>query len=334
MRKIIKIALITFIILIISVAVFSISVYLKYRSVEKQNALPKLITTEVVPKDGITLGETLLLKYQIKCPWNKRPLESDVTVGDGAQTIGEPEFITAKTGWGYIIWNTVYKIQPYLTGEIPEGEIKVDFSPGIDKKSDQLILKIPSFSSAGIPNVKDKLSIAGKMDLELEEQSGSGNIYWLIAVAVVLILILLYWFVFRKPGKKIKPLTPWALALLNLHDLNSNFISGKLNAVKCISSLTDIVRNYLESRFFIHAPRQTTEEFLRNMENWNSPLDNKDRNFLREFMTSADMIKFAKYEASKTQIETAIARAEQLIDETTPDAVERSGKGEVGKNKD
>ena len=327
MRKIIKIALITFIVLIIALAVFSISAYLKYRSVEKQNTVPEFVAMKVVPKDGITLGETLLLNYEIKCPWNKRPLRSDVIVGDGAQTIGEPEFFTVKTGWGFIIWNAVFKIQPYLTGKIPEGEIKVDFSPGIDRKSNQLILKIPSFSSAGIPNVKDELSIAGKMDPELKEQSVSGNIYWLIAVSVVLILILLYWFVFKKSEGIVKPLTPWALALLNLHDLNDNFISGKLNAVKCISGLTDIVRNYLEARFNIHAPRQTTEEFLRNMENWNSPLDNKDRNFLREFMTSADMIKFAKYEASKTQIETAIARAEQLVDETVPEAVEkRSGK--------
>ena len=322
MRQIIKIALITFIILIIAVATFSASVYLKYISVEKQNILPELVSTEVVPKGDIMLGDTLLLKYQIKSPWNKRPLESEIYAGKGVQAIGEPEFIEAKTGWGYILWNAVYKVQPYLTGEIPEGKIKVDFSPGIEKKSDQLILKIPSFLSAGIPNAKDKLSVASKINPELKTQSGTTRIYWIAAIAAAIILILLYWFVFRKSQKKTKPLTPWALALLSLHDLNDNFVSGKLNAVKCISSLTDIVRNYLEARFSIHAPRQTTEEFLSNMENWNSPLNNKDRNFLREFMTSADMIKFAKYEAPKAQIETAIARAEQLIDETIPNAEE------------
>jgi hypothetical protein len=319
MRKIIKTALVIFIVLIIAIAVFSISVYLKYRSMEKQNIFPKLLTTEVVPKGVITLGDTGLLKYRIKCPWNKNPLGSEIFSGKGTQAIGEPEFIKVKTGWGYLIWDAIYKIQPYLTGNIPEGEIRVDFSPGIDKESDHLILKIPSFSSAGIPNVKDELSIADKINPKLERQSGTGKIYWLIAVAIVLILILLYWFIFRKSQEKTKPLTPWALALFNLHDLNDKFASGKLNAVKCISNLTDIVRNYLEARFYIHAPRQTTEEFLRNMENWDSPLNNKDRNFLREFMTSADMIKFAKYEASKPQVETAITRAEQLVDETIPE---------------
>ena len=139
-------------------------------------------------------------------------------------------------------------------------------------------------------------------------------------------IVLVY---FQKKEKKTKPLTPWALALLKLHSLNDSFGSGKLNAVKCISNLTDIVRNYLEDRFYIHAPRQTTEEFLSNMENWNSPLDNKDRNFLREFMTSADMIKFAKFEASKTQIETAIARAEQLVDGTIPDEENNKPKEKV-----
>ena len=65
------------------------------------------------------------------------------------------------------------------------------------------------------------------------------------------------------------------------------------------------------------------------MEDWNSPLNNQDRNFLREFMTSADMIKFAKYEATKKHIETAIARAEQLVDETIPEKEEDKSQKKV-----
>ncbi len=331
MRKILKVTLIIFIILITVAVSFSISVYLKYKSVEKQNLLPELVKSEVIPDEDIVLGNTLELKYFVKSPWNKSPLESEILPGKGSQSVGEPEYTQFKTRWGYIVWEISCKVQPYLTGGIPEGKIITEFSPGIDQKKDELTLKIPIFKSTEIPNVKDQLSIAGKIDKEEQAKATNGKILWLIIVAVVLIAILLYWFVFRKSKEKEKILTPWALALLNLRDLNENFKAGNLNPVKCISSLTDIVRNYLEDRFEIHAPRQTTEEFLRNMENWNSPLNNKDRNFLRDFMTSADMIKFAKYEASKEQIETAIVRAEQLVDETTPESEENKNNQKVSK---
>ena len=107
MRQIIKIALISVIVLIIAAAIFSVSIYLKYSSVEKQNILPELVATEIVPESSVTLGKTQLLRYQIKCPWNKRPLESEITEGKGAQAVGEPEFIKVKTG-GDILFGLHY----------------------------------------------------------------------------------------------------------------------------------------------------------------------------------------------------------------------------------
>ena len=356
MRKILKITLITFIVLIIAIAAFSVSVFFKYRSVEKQNLQPKLINTKTysnkanLPKDlpvpgdklallkggtqslpvmgsgeNVTLGDSLLVEFQVQCPWNKRPLEADVSPGKGSQLLGAPEFVKIKTKWGYTVWNVLFKVQPYLTGNIPEGDATVNFIPGIDGNSDQLTLKIPAFTSVAIPNVKGELLVAPRVNSESQLQSSKTKYFWRAAIAVVLIIILLYWFVFRKSKEKEKPLTPWALALLNLKGLNDGFFSGNLSAVKCMTNLTDIVRNYLEDRFFIQAPRQTTEEFLRKMEDRNSPLSNQDRNFLRDFMTSADMIKFAKYEAPKAEVETAIARAEQLVNETIPNSEEEKG---------
>ena len=322
MRKTLKIALIMLILLIATVAVFSAAVFFKYRSIEKQNILPKIIRSKATPADNVTLGNAILEEYKISCPWNKRPLEADITAGKGSQPVGSPKFLKVKTMWGYTIWKMMFNIQPYLTGKIPEGHAKLRFIPGIDGKTDQLTLNIPSFSSVKISNIKGKLSIAGELKPELQAQAAKSRYYWLMAIFIILILALIYWFFIRNNKKKSKTLKSWALALLNLNELNESFMSGKLSAVKCIANLTDIVRNYLEDRFHIHAPTQTTEEFLKSMENWNSPLDNKDKNFLRDFMVSADMIKFAKYEAPKSQVETAIERAIQLVDETTPNQEE------------
>ena len=324
MKKLLKIIILIIVILIVLSAVFAVSVYWRYKSIEKRNATPEYIETVVVPDKKVNLGETVNVTFKIKSPWNKIPTEAEVTTGDGSQTIEAPEFFREKNKWGYSYWDIVCSLQPYRVGEIPEGKVVVNFSYGVDGISDQLILKIPSISSLQIPNVKGELSVASKIEIEKQKFEKHYLTYIiLIIVAVLLTAFVIYLYFFKRKKDKQIVLTPWALALKNLGELSNNFSVGSMNPIKCISSLTDIVRNYLEDRFEIHAPRQTTEEFLRSMESWNSPLDNQDRNFLRDFMTSADMIKFAKQDAPKEEIESALERATQLVEGTTPGAVEK-----------
>ena len=80
--------------------------------------------------------------------------------------------------------------------------------------------------------------------------------------------------------------------------------------------LTDIVRNFLEKQFSLRAERQTTSEFLFTLQNDNSPLDVEQRRFLREFLSAADMIKFARLPADDVLFNDAAMRAESLIRNT------------------
>ena len=114
-------------------------------------------------------------------------------------------------------------------------------------------------------------------------------------------------------------LPPWVLALSLLHELRSALTNHKVKGQICISRLTDIVRDYLEQRFNIHAPSQTTHEFLKDLDKSDSPLELEHKQFLRDFLTAADMVKFAKLPADQTLLENAMNKAEQLVQSTTPD---------------
>ncbi len=59
--------------------------------------------------------------------------------------------------------------------------------------------------------------------------------------------------------------------------------------------LTDIVRQYVERRFDIAAPKLTTAEFLDQATRHES-LDQPQQSLLRVFLSLADLVKFARFE--------------------------------------
>jgi hypothetical protein len=81
------------------------------------------------------------------------------------------------------------------------------------------------------------------------------------------------------------------------------------------TSLSDIVRHYLEGQFHIAATGQTTREFL-NAAKQNPHLEQTDRESLGSFLVAADLVKFARHEPGSNVNDEAIQRAESFIQET------------------
>lgn len=68
--------------------------------------------------------------------------------------------------------------------------------------------------------------------------------------------------------------------------------------------LTLVVRRYIQRKFGIKAPHMTTEEFLKAA---------KPSDELREFLESADLIKFAGVEASEKTAAEATEKAREYL---------------------
>jgi len=82
--------------------------------------------------------------------------------------------------------------------------------------------------------------------------------------------------------------------------------------------LSDLIRHYLEDRFELRAPELTTEEFLAVASD--SPdLSAEHKGFLRIFLQSADMVKFARFVPRKDEINDALDRAREFLEQTRDD---------------
>jgi hypothetical protein len=142
---------------------------------------------------------------------------------------------------------------------------------------------------------------------------------WIIGAVVVLILAVAAWFAWRYWSKRAATLrlTPpvpphvharrvleYALTLISEPKPFSIAVSGA-------------IRVYLEQRFDFHAPDRTTEEFLHELKA-SDLLTVEQKQSLAEFLESCDLIKFAKYEPTETELRALHASALRLVNETEP----------------
>lgn len=124
-------------------------------------------------------------------------------------------------------------------------------------------------------------------------------------VLLVIFAGLVVWFViyyFRRKEKK-QPLIgrpkieepPHVIALRELDRLKAAKLWQRKETKMYYSQLTEIIRRYIEGRFGIMAMEQTTDEVLIEFEG-QEILSEKDYELLREMLTQADLVKFARAE--------------------------------------
>ncbi|MEB2286051.1 MAG: hypothetical protein B6D46_03850 [Polyangiaceae bacterium UTPRO1] len=82
------------------------------------------------------------------------------------------------------------------------------------------------------------------------------------------------------------------------------------------STLTGIVRSYLERRFRVRAPEMTTEEFLIATARGGAALTGGHRALLGDFLGESDLVKFARHHPSLADAERAYGAAARFVDET------------------
>lgn len=85
----------------------------------------------------------------------------------------------------------------------------------------------------------------------------------------------------------------------------------------CIA-VSDALRLYLEERFTLHAPDRTTEEFLLELQRA-SQLNDAQKEFLADFLSRCDVVKFAKHEPSEAELRSLHSAALTLVEETAYD---------------
>jgi hypothetical protein len=148
------------------------------------------------------------------------------------------------------------------------------------------------------------------------------NVYTIIiALAAIIVIIIIAYYIRKKLKNKpieVIPETPklphHVIALEKLEKLKNEKLwqEGKLKLYH--SSLTDILREYIENRFKIQAMEQTTDEILHGFRN--VAIDEESKNKLKHILLLSDLVKFAKEHPLPNENEMSMSNAYDFINGT------------------
>ncbi len=147
----------------------------------------------------------------------------------------------------------------------------------------------------------------------------------LIYAAIIIAIAALAYFLYRRYKKKqegievkeVVPRTPpYITALNNLHILEEEKLWQQGKVKEYHSKITEIIRKYFEDRFYLPALELTTTEAVSRL---------KDRydtteilNTTEEFLTNADLVKFAKYNPVPDLNAVMMKQAYEIVEKTIP----------------
>ena len=143
-----------------------------------------------------------------------------------------------------------------------------------------------------------------------------------IAAAVLLGLLLGLWVARRrereKPAEPAPPADRVALERLE----RARALLDPARAREFVALLSGVVREYVEAISGTHAPRLTTDEFLRELaREQTSPLA-ASRALLSDFLRRCDLVKFARAELARDEMEGLLDSARRVVVETRSPAPE------------
>lgn len=163
-------------------------------------------------------------------------------------------------------------------------------------KTDKIVIPIISYTGKD----KDKVPFLDKLKPEPLESDYTYLIVGLIVIGCAIIistivLLIRKLMINKKPKKEDVEIIPaYKIALQLFKELEKENLITKGRVALYHRKLSLILREFIENQFNIHAPEQTTEEFMGEMYKFNN-INQEQKDLLKEFLIQCDLIKFAKH---------------------------------------
>lgn len=228
-----------------------------------------------------------------------------------------------KMADGRVITTRTFTLEPRTTGTLTLDPIRVTFKDkrATDAKEEGVESEALTVQVTG-PAEEERVDLGqlkpAASPIELPAAWNWVVIGGIGAAAIAALAAVVLWRRRRRAFPVAPELSPRELAELELTRLLESGLA-RTDVKLFYVQLTGIVRRYIERTVGIHAPEQTTEEFLREIAQHPSfAMNQRDR--LGNFLESADLVKFAGYQPLASAIEESVRRARVFVDLATEPA--------------
>lgn len=164
---------------------------------------------------------------------------------------------------------------------------------------------------SGIRDIKPPVELA-------VEQPGRLK-YWIIAisgaVAAIAVIAVVLAMMRKREAAPPPPVPAHERAYEALRQLHAQQLIEQGLIKEYYFALSTILRHYIEDRFGLRAPEQTTEEFLLSTRD-SSLFSSEQRTILKDFLKECDLVKFANFIASQIDAQRVHDVVVAFIEET------------------
>jgi hypothetical protein len=261
---------------------------------------------------------------RVEIPLSGTTLTLTIQGGPGL-AVTQPRLLIQPASWKY------RKVAPPRIGAEKDGWQQQYHIEPPDRKTETLDLEVALQYGQPPHQVQWKIPVRVTTEIgsvtmgELRGTTGPEEVtpaesWWpvvaaLLTALVLAVLGLVIWGLVRRRLRRKVVLTPDAWAVRELDRLTALDLSADGTVERFPTLLSDVVRRYLELRFRVQAPRQTTAEFLAAMQQ--SPQLTPDQQAeLRTFLERCDLAKFARAIPSADECRALATRARGFVEQT------------------
>lgn len=231
----------------------------------------------------------------------------------------KPVVEAVRWAWNSRTWLIRNRFRVLADGKLPGVTLNVSLRRIWSSAPVQTVsVKVPEINAQLDENLTEsaELQLAGEILPPEKKFTDSTAVKVLIVLLIVLVVLAIVsgWLYLRR--KRSVPLTPWERALRDIAAIDAMVQQGDLAPEAGFAGLCDVVRNYLEERWFLPASRLTTAEFLEECFLPGTPLNDAGINYLHRFLNYADQVKFARVRSDKKHFSEAAHHASGFITST------------------
>ncbi|MCP4681914.1 MAG: hypothetical protein GY864_06260 [Desulfobacterales bacterium] len=215
-----------------------------------------------------------------------------------------------------------YVLEPFLSGDYKIPPMKIIFWEKGKKETEpheieteELTIKVTSL----LPEAKEDLKLH---DIKPPVGLPRSPYFWIwigggVAVTLMLIIgfLLVRTYLRKKEEDENGRISAHDQAYMELEALVAKDLLGKGEIKLFYQKISNILRRYIENRFGLQAPEQTTEEFLAGIDAGDR-LPEKYNPLLRTFLVHCDLVKFAEYKPTQDDIQKTFDSCKAFIAET------------------
>ena len=283
-------------------------------------AVPAVTVQASVDRKEITIGDPLRYTVEVSATADTEVLIPLLSGAVGAFTISDFGEVPTRKEHGRVIIGRWYTLTIFETGDhlIPAPKVQYRTPGEALREADGNEVLVGVTSLLG----RTKTPAADIRDVKPPEVLPFDWRPYGIATAVVVAVGLLgtgLYLLLNRPKRQrvVPPRPPHEVALAALNRLRSRGLVEQGQFEVYYVELSAIVRHYLEDGFHLRAPEMTTEEFLGTVAR-DARLVPAHRRLLAEFLSQADLVKFARHLPTLRDAETAYDAARRFVDDTRP----------------